>query len=41
MAKGGREPKKPKKEVPKSNAAQPSAKGTSAAAPAGTKKKGT
>jgi hypothetical protein len=38
MAKGGREPKKPKKEGPKKeNASQPSTKGAAAAPPAGKK----
>jgi hypothetical protein len=37
MAKGGRETKKPKKEKPKTIAAAPSTKGTTASAP-GTKK---
>lgn len=38
MPKGGREQKKPKKEAEKTNASQPSTKGTATAAVAGGKK---
>ena len=38
MAKGGREPKKPKQGTPKTTAAAPSAKGTAAATPSPKKK---
>ena len=38
MAKGGREPKKPKQETPKTTAAAPSAKGTAASTPSPKKK---